>query len=939
MPRHLSVHLSAEPTHRLPKPTAARSLTALAAALMFSGAHAQTTPATEPRIETLERENAALRAELEALRAAQGRPAATPPQPGAAVERPAVVSAQPAGADTPSASATLEGVVVRGRKPLLAVKDLPQSVSVVSGDELKRDDTASLEGITKRLANVKWNYGNSSTSSYSIRGLGKIANNNAADPSVGLYVDGVPLAFNQLGYFDFHDVDTVAVARGPQGFAFGKSSTIGALQVRYKRPSFAPAADFSLGYNVYEGQSVSKANGNITASASATGPLVDGLLAWRGSLRVNKGGGWTYNKVNPDNQYISSDRVSGRVQLLLTPTPDFDARLAVEVNPRNSENSNIGSTNFFFSATPTTFANGDANNNLTTEKRLARPWFTRNVSYTITGDYYDQQFIASDSQQGVVTGSNGAWLELNWNVGGGHKLSSITAVKDYYFNAFRDDEGTVFDVQSAAGQNIRYGQSSQEFRLVSQFGELLELQSGLQLIKTRNNWGSNAIFGSDGGAWFASDAQYGRLDANAGGRLLLVDSVADLWTRGPIRSDNQTVALYGSGDWKLSDAVVLNTGLRVADEKRQLSQSQLIFQQGYGADLNPAALGGFDSNGSGVLGSNTAAQQALADRVAQRYFGVATYAALSSAQQRQVADAKAIRNGRIGTPYDTFAADDVNATQTTWSISPRWRIDDVATVYFSAAHGEKAGLPRIRVAGTTPVAERVRPEKNDAFELGFKSNWFNNNLLFNAALFVNNIRDYQQTVYFLDEIATNDTANNPTRTPIYTSGPGNVPKVRAQGLEVDAAYSGFRNLELRVSGAYNDARYVSFPTAPTPVERANESAFYDASGKRLPGASRYTLNVGATLRQPVFGDKTFVATWNTSAASGFNSDNNLSSYGWIKAYSTTDASLGIGGPGGRWDVSLWVKNLFDDDTPRNRTWNAWAPGFPRQLGVTLSSRL
>lgn len=68
------------------------------------------------------------------------------------------------------------------------------------------------------------------------------------------------------------------------------------------------------------------------------------------------------------------------------------------------------------------------------------PGFTRNASYTVTGDYFDQEFIASDSQQGVVTGSNGAWLELGWTLTDGLKLSSITAVKDYYFNAFRDDE-------------------------------------------------------------------------------------------------------------------------------------------------------------------------------------------------------------------------------------------------------------------------------------------------------------------------------------------------------------------------------------------------------------------------------------------------------------------------------------------------------------------
>jgi hypothetical protein len=49
--------------------------------------------------------------------------------------------------------------------------------------------------------------------------------------------------------------------------------------------------------------------------------------------------------------------------------------------------------------------------------------------------------------------------------------------------------------------------------------------------------------------------------------------------------------------------------------------------------------------------------------------------------------------------------------------------------------------------------------------------------------------------------------------------------------------------------------------------------------------------------------------------------------------------LSLGGIGGDWTAGLFVKNLFDDDTPRNRTWNAWAPQIPRQYGITLSGRL
>ncbi|HJV92103.1 MAG TPA: TonB-dependent receptor [Azonexus sp.] len=894
--------------------------------------------AEDANLADLKQENARLRRELEALRNARPVPAA------AVAESEAATAATPVVSGSGSSSTELERVVVSGKKTLLRVKDVAQSISVVAGEDLKREDAVTLEAITKRMANVKWNYGNSSTSNYSIRGLGKISNVDNGDPSVGLYVDGVAYAYNQMAYFNFYDVDTVEVSRGPQGTQYGKNSTIGAIRVNYKRPSFTPGTEVTLGVSKYEDQKYQKSNGSLKASSVSTGPLVDGLLAYRTSLNVDKGSGWIENSYNADNRYISSDRVSGRIQLLLTPTPDFDARLSVEVNPRNSENVNIGSTNFFFTQTPGRYANGAVNSALTTEQRLARPWFTRNQDYTVRGNYFNQEFIASDTQQGVVTGSNAANLELNWNIADQFQLSSITAFRDYYFNAFRDDEGTVFDVQTAAGQNKVYSQYSQEFRLASRIDNVVDYQTGIFLQQAKSNSQGNAIYGTDGGAWFASNAQYGRLDVaginGVSGRALLNDSLADLWKKTPSTSVNNSKALYANADWHISEPLIVNTGVRFTNEERSLSSSAYIAQNGYGGDLNPANLGGFNSNATGVLGANTAAQLAVADRVAQRYFGAANYAALTAAQQRQVADAKAIRNGRIGTLFNTFNAETYTGNHVTYSVAPRFKFNDNLTAYVSFAHGEKSGLPGVLSGTGTPVSYEVKPEKNDAFEIGAKSSLLDGSLVFNTAVYVNNIKDYQQNVFFVDEAATAlARATDPNATTVYTSGAGNVPKVKAQGVEVDGIYSGIRNTVIRFAGAYNDARYKEFTLSANPVERANEGAFRDVSGYTLPGASKWSFNLGANYTLPIANNKLFKAGFNTTYVSRYNSDNALSDYAWIKGYSTTDISLGFAEGKGAWDVNFFVKNLFDDDTVRNQTWNAWAPGFQRQYGLVFSGKL
>lgn len=836
----------------------------------------------------------------------------------------------------------LEEVTVTATRVAEQFRDEPASISVIAGEDLLREDATTLEAIARRLANVKWNYGNSQTSNYSIRGIGKIANNPAADPGVGINVDGIPYAYNPLGSFNFHDVESASVWRGPQGIRGGKNAVIGQVDIRNKGASFMPSSEFLLGYSTFEDQSWGRANGTLKAFAASTGPLVDGVLAYRVALNVDKGGGWLLNKYNPDNQYINSDRVSGRAQLYYDGGNAFDARLTVDVNPRMQEYANIGSTNFFFGPTPDTYANGAPNTSLQTEDRLARAWFTRNPDYTVEGDYYGTDFLNSDSQQGVVTGRNTYALELGWNAGANGRITSLTGFADYYFNAFRDDEGTVFDVQSAAGQNIWFEQASQELRFESKAGERIDYTAGLFYIRTSHHGGGNNVFGNDAGAWFATNAQYGRLDVDSAGRQLLSDSLNELWRRPPSNARARSPAAFASIDWRATDRLTLSAGARVTREKRTLSAESRIIQQGHGADLNPQGVGGFIIDaGSGDLSldaGNTAGQLATAERVAQRYFGT-SYDALSVAQRQQVADARAIRNGRIGTLHGLFVAEPYKGTQVNWSISPRFELNANQAFFLLVGEGRKAGVPVVLTSGPAVRSQLARPERSRTVELGSRSTLLDGDLTLDVTLFQTDIRNYLQNVYFVDELQSE--INGYTT---YVTGTGNVPKVRARGVELDANWSALDRLQVRFSGAYNDATYRSFPQAPYPAERANESVgpdnlFQDISGATLPGASKVTFNLGLQYHQPVFQGQELSATFNTTYASRYKSDNALSEYSWIPGTWISDATLGIGGIGGAWTAGLFVKNVFNDDTPRNRTWNAWAPQIPRQYGITLSGRL
>ena len=887
--------------------------------------------------------------------------------PALAADAPAAAASAASAPEAQEATA-LDAVTVRSRNRIEKLQDVPLSVSVVQGAELERLAATGIDAITKRAANVSWNLGNQRTSSISIRGIGKIGQTEAQDPSVGLIVDGVNYAYNALSSsFDFVDIDTIEVARGPQGTLLGKNTSVGVISINTKRPSFTPTSDAIIGFRQGDG---------VFATAAVGGPVIDNLLAWRGTFSVNRGQGDKVNHYNTDQTYTNTDRVSGRVQFLYTPTPDLSARFEADLQPRAAETTN-GRT--IQTPTPTKYADGSTNT-LSTDAatRLARRWFQQNGGYSLQ-DYY--AFISNDSQRGLVTGSRGATAEVNWKVAG-HTLTSISAYKDYHFNAV-NDEGTPFDIYRNSGGFINeYKQASQEFRITSAIGGKVDYQGGLYFIDVRNNSRYQRVWGNDAGAWFASAGQYKDLDVDGNGRYLLANSLANVTSffnspTGVQEIHNRSAAVFGQANWHWDDKLTVTTGLRVTNEDRSNNGRSVIVSSGSAAELNPSivngfVLGGFDSyintgaakwvrdglvvaagTPGAVLvaaGSSTAPVIALttdttdaarlaqanaqADAAAQKYFNAASWAALTPTQQRQLADAQAIRKSQFGVLFNQTRAQPFKLTQPALTLSPSYKFNEAVTGYVTYQHGEKAGISQL----VNGISSLVVAEKTNAFEIGAKSVLLDRTLILNADIFRSRITNYQQSVRVVDAYSTSISADGQY---VYTTATGNVPKVHVSGLEIDGIYGGIRNTTLRFSGAYNKAIYALFPNAAQPVENGYVGAapYRDISGLPLAGAPKYTFNIGADHHYAVAGDKDLHASANIAFASSFYSDTALSAYSVIPKTTLVDGAIGLGNRNKSFDISLIVKNLFNDTTPLSKTWNSYSPALPRQFAIQLISKL
>lgn len=851
----------------------------------------------------------------------------------------------------PEEESRLGKVTVRARNRLEPLQDVPLSISVVTGRELERLNAFDIESITRRAGNVAWNQGNQRTSSLSIRGIGRQGQTEAQDPSVGIIVDGVNYAYNALtSSFDFTDIDTVEVSRGPQGTLLGKNASVGVINITTKRPSFTPSADYGVTVGQWD---------TVQGRVAAGGPLIDDLLAVRGSLTVNRGRGNIVNQNNRDVTWQNKDRISGRVQALITPTETLSIRLAVDKTPRGGETTNGRTINL---PTPTVYSNGTANNALTNERRLARRWFTQLGSYTVGGNYLyggGNNSVNYDYAQPLVTGSNGGLIDISWHAGN-FDITSISAYKDYHFDAV-NDEGTPFDVyRNAGGFWNDYKQVSQELRLSSTLGDSIDYQTGLYFLRVDNGAEYRREWANDAGAWFATDGQYTTLDRDAAGRYLMQNSLDKLGMAfnspaGLQSIRNRSYAAFGQVNWHVVNDLTVTLGARATREDRQTTSSTYIKDSGNAPELNPdvvngVSLGGFFNDAAGVADPtrNTAAQLRIADTVANKYFGVAinpaaapgtAYGSLTGAQRAQVAAAKAIRRTSIGVVFPTREAERFEETQPAFVVSPSYKITDDLTSYVSWQYGEKAGISQF----VNGVSSLVPGEKTSAYEIGLKSTLLDSTLTFNAAVFYARIKDYQQGVRVVDQYTTDQNiANDPINGQIaYTTATGNVPRVIAKGVEIDGVYAGIPYTTMRFSGAYNDAYYASFPNSAQPVENGFPGAppYRDVSGETLPGAYKYALNAGVDFRAPAFYGLDFVTSFNAAYTSSFKSDNALSAFSVVPAKTLIDFAIGVSRPNQSFSVTLLAKNLFNNNTPLAQSWNSYSPAYPRWLGVAVNGRL
>ncbi len=146
----------------------------------------------------------------------------------------------------------LDEVVVKASKNNSNLKELPSSVSIIPSSMIERNGIHTLNQVSGIAPNlVMPDYGSRLTSPVYIRGVGSRIN----APSVGLYVDHVPYFEKSVFEFDFFDIESIEILRGPQGTLYGRNSMGGLINVITRSPADYQGTHVFLsaaGYGTYK---------------------------------------------------------------------------------------------------------------------------------------------------------------------------------------------------------------------------------------------------------------------------------------------------------------------------------------------------------------------------------------------------------------------------------------------------------------------------------------------------------------------------------------------------------------------------------------------------------------------------------------------------------------------------------------------------------------
>lgn len=256
-------------------------------------------------------------------------------------------------------------------------------------------------------------------------------------------------------------------------------------------------------------------------------------------------------------------------------------------------------------------------------------------------------------------------------------------------------------------------------------------------------------------------------------------------------------------------------------------------------------------------------------------------------------------------PYDI--SNDSTAWLPKFSVAYCWTPD--LMTYATVAKGYRAG--GFNSMAPTDDKRAFDSEFSWNYELGLKSQWFDNRLIFNPALFYIKVSDEQVKVHQGNYGVHMENAGESYR----------------MGAEVEIKARPVRGLDLIAGASFLEAKYDEYNGGKA-----------DYKDKHIAQAPESTCNLAVQLRRPAWGkfDLFSRIDYYYNSKVFFNTDNTMEE----DPYQLVNLRVGLESE--HFDVHFWLKNAFDEEylvhIYPSMLGNADEYAAPRTFGVSITTR-
>ena len=772
------------------------------------------------------------------------------------------------------APTTLDEIVVTAQKREQSIQDVTASVSALSGKDLAERGLTGMRGYSDFVSGMIYSApavgGARSGPDITIRG---IANSRLIDFETTIATATTGFVYGQMPAYSFDprltDISRIEVLKGPQGTLYGSASLGGTVKVVPNAP------DASAFYGELTGGLgyTQDGAGNYEFSGLMNIPLIEDILAVRMSA---------YSYL--DSGYIDSRMVTGDPNEDRGGVPDLDPINASDTDIFNTEEPTqnfIGNSNeteslglqFAAKYSPTDKFDATLSFFFQSEEEQSGAHFEPGLAGKLQERSSELFMLEPSSTDYSITS-----LELRYDLGFAELYSVTGGLNRDYSNA-TDFSAVVYGVLGGDGTFAVPGTAPVNYRAdIDVVSQELRLQGDADVMAGLN-WTVGYFYQkedrlSTGSAplspdWVAS----GLLPTNSGTRFV--------WA-GEYTSEYTNSSVFADATLSLTDRIDFSVGVRSSDQ--DLDSTRIDFSNHFaGAPAN----------------------------------GTAT------------------------------ASTSLGETSTTPRVAFSWKANDDVMLYASASEG-------FRLGGANPAANLTTPQclnalgilglaPSDAstyesdevvnYELGIKSQFSDNRIQFNAAIFQADWSD-MQVASFLGNI---DPGCGATLTL-------NAGSAEVKGVELDIKAILADNFQVGLVAEFNDAELTEVapgvPAASPGDSLKSIPDFSIALGFQYDFAIPGGADAFARLDYVNVGDRSF-----SDIAAGPSEANELPSYDLV--------NFRLGANYEDWDVVAYIDNITDESPNSAVTYQSRGPGVyadgqasaerryigrPRTAGLRITKR-